>query len=274
MGGRGSNSKMAKQPPPTPLQTTPPIQTNPPAQPRQIQRQPPTDQNVPVTPAAVTRLSQMSDAQLAQLATTAKTISMPNFLSDRNDQTQQFVFAAGINDKPQVLDDADFAQFMADNSIPQSQLLSRSVGPITYTNRDGSRVSLSANDVIDMMKYSRLNYIGGKVGGQAYGAGTYFDMTGGKKTAYGGSMATTATAVLNPATARVITDTQLRVKAAQFARTHPQFVRAVGAYDTRFNNNNMSIYALAMGYNVIRDSSSGYHNVIDRSALVYKKSNS
>ena len=38
-----------------------------------------------------------------------------------------------------------------------------------------------------------------------------------------------------------------------------------------FFNNNMSVYALAMGYNVIKDSSSGYHNVIDRKALVYKK---
>lgn len=47
----------------------------------------------------------------------------------------------------------------------------------------------------------------------------------------------------------------------------------LAAYSTTFHNNNMSIYALAMGYNVIKDSSSGYHNVIDRSALVYKRSN-
>lgn len=270
MGGRGSNSRIAKQAPQPPLQM-PPIQPQPPMQAKQINQQPPTDQNVPVMPAAVTNLSQMTDAQLAQLATAAKTVSMPNFLSDVDDQTQRFVFAAGINDRPQVLDDAAFAQFMADNNIPRSQLLSRSVNPITYTNNDGSRVTLSADDVIDMMKYSRLNYIGGKVGGQAYGAGTYFDMTGGQRTGYGG---TTATAVLNPATARVITDRQLQVKAAQFARTHPQFARAAGPYNTSFHNNNMSIYALAMGYNVIRDSGSGYHNVIDRSALVYRQSNS
>ena len=272
MGGRGSNSRIAKQAPSPPIQT-PPIKLQPkqPLQAQQINQQPPTDQNVPVTPAAVTNLSQMTDAQLAQLATAAKTVSMPNFLSDVDDQTQRFVFAAGINDRPQVLDDAAFAQFMADNGIPRSQLLSRSVNPITYTNNDGSRVTLSADDVIDMMKYSRLNYVGGKVGGQAYGAGTYFDMTGGRRTGYGG---TTATAILNPATARVITDTQLRTQAAQFARTHPQFARAAGAYNTSFHNNNMSVYALAMGYNVIKDSSSGYHNVIDRSALIYKQSNS
>ncbi len=268
MGGRGSSSRIAKQaPPPAP----PPIQPKPPLQAQQVRQQPPTDQNVPVTPAAVTNLSKMSDAQLAQLAMAAKTVSMPNFLSDVDDQTQRFVFVAGINDRPQVLDDAAFAQFMADNGIPRSQILSRSVKPITYINNDGSKVTLSGDDVLDVLKYSRLNYIGGKKGGEAYGAGAYFDMTGGQQTGYG---STTATAVLNPATARVITDTQLRVKAAQFARTHPQFAKAAGPYDTSFYNNNMSIYALAMGYNVIKDSGSGYHNVIDRGALVYKKSNS
>lgn len=269
MGGRGSNSKIQRRTP-TVTPAAPPLQ-QPTLQPNQpISQQPPTDQNTPVQPAAVTNLTQMTDAQLAKLAMDAKTVDMPNFLNDVADQTQRFVFMAGINEKPTVLDDADFDQYMKDNGISRSQLLSRSVNPITYTNNDGTRVTMSASDVIDMMKYSRLNYIGGKVNGQAYGAGTYFDMAGGRNTGYGG---TTATAVLNPSTAKIITDTQLRTKAAAFAQSHPQFARAIGAYDTSFYNNNMSIYALAMGYNVIKDSSSGYHNVIDRSALVYKKSN-
>ena len=168
---------------------------------------------------------------------------------------------------------SDFSQYMKDNNIPSNQIISRSVSPITYRNNDGTTVKMSANDVIDMMKYSRLNYIGGKVNGQAYGAGTYFAMNGGSNTGYGG---TTATAVLNPATAKVITDRQLATRARAFAQSHPQFAKAVGAYNTSFYNNNMSIYALAMGYNVIADAYGGsntYYNVIDRSALVYKKSN-
>lgn len=266
MGGRGSNSKIQRRiPTPTLIPQPTPPQVNQP-----ITQQPPTDQNTPVQPAAVTNLSQMTDAQLAQLAQQAKTIDMPNFLNDVADQTQRFVFAAGINEKPTVLEDSDFDQYLIDNNIPRSQILARSVSPITYRNNDGTTVKMSADDVIDMMKYSRLNYIGGKVNGQAYGAGTYFDMTGGRNTGYGG---TTATAVLNPNTARIITDRQLASQARAFAQSHPQFARAVGAYDTSFHNNNMSIYALALGYNVIKDSTSGYHNVIDRSALVYKKSN-
>ena len=268
MGGRGSNSNMQTRMPGTSY-TPQPIapQSNQP-----VSQQPPTDQNTPVQPAAVTNLSQMTDAQLAQLVQQSKAVDMPNFLGDISDQTQRFIFTAGVNELPTVLDDNAFAQYMADNNIPQSQVLTRSVNaPKPYRNNDGTLVKLSANDVIDIMKYSKLNYIGGKVGGQAYGAGTYFDMTGGRNTGYG---STTATAVLNPATARVIDDRTLATKARSFAQSHPQFARAAGAYNTSFRNNNMSIYALAMGYNVIKDHYGGYHNVIDRSALVYKKSNS
>lgn len=263
MGGRGSNSKIQTAAPATRSHVNPQQQVP-------VSQQAPTAQNTPVTAAAITALSQMTDAQLAQLVRQSKSIDMPNVLKDVADQTQAFVFAAGLNEMPTVLDDADFAQFMQDNNISNSQILSRSVNPITYTNANGSSITMKASDVIDMLKYSRLNYIGGKVGGQAYGAGTYFDQTGGSSTGYGKA---TAIAVLNPKTAKVITDSQLSTKARAFAQSHPQFAKAAGAYDTSFHNNNMSIYALAMGYNVIKESTGGYHNVIDRSALVYRKSN-
>lgn len=269
MGGRGSNSRIAPQPSQ--------VQQKPPLRAKMVRQQPPTDQNTPVTPMAGDKVSQMSDAQLAQLVMQSKNVDMPNFIGDVDDQTQKFVFTAGMNDRPQVLDDAEFNQFLADNNIPSSQIISRTVNPITYTNNDGTTVRLSSDDVIDILKYSRLNYVGGKRGGQGYGAGTYFDMNGGGPTDYGqGNGQKTVTAVLNPATARIITDTQLEIKAAQFAKSHPQFAKAVGKYTParqQWYNNNMSIYALAMGYNVIKDSTSDYHNIIDRRAIVYRKNN-
>ena len=132
------------------------------------------------------------------------------------------------------------------------------------------------------MRYSRLNYIGGKHGGQAYGAGTYFAMTGGSNTGYGGAP---AQAVLNPKTAKIIGDTELYMAAKSFARSHPKFAQAMGGTPrnpVNIDQSNQSVWALAMGYNVITDhskDSSGkylrgrgdYYNVIDRSALVYKK---
>ena len=254
---------------PPPLQPQTPVNTMNPANANQT----PNDQNTPVQPGALTNLSQMSDDDLAQLVNDSKNAIMPNHLADADDPTQKFVYQAGLNALPQVLDSASFQQFMQDNNISQAQILARSVKPIQF-NAMGVNFSYSAQNVADMMMYSKFNYIGGKHGGQAYGAGTYFAQTGGANTGYGGL---TVNAVLNPATARVISDTQLARQAAAFAKTHPKFARAVGGYvssGSKFRGNNMSIWALAMGYNVIYDGtndSSTYYNVIDRSALVYRK---
>ena len=245
----------AAQQNPTPQNTQPPVNSAP-------------------TPTGFQTLQNMSDDELATLATKSKTAQMPNQLSDVSDVTQRFVFTAGINDKPQVLDNSEFNTFMKDNNLTTSDLLSRDVNPVTYTNNSGTQVKMTSTDVADMMMYSRYNYIGGKQGGQAYGAGTYFDHTNGNSTGYGGSGSKTVVAVLNPATARSISSHNLASKARQFAQTHPNFAKAVGSYNSAFSGgkNNMAIYALAMGYNVITDgSSNGYVNVIDRSALVYRK---
>ena len=48
----------------------------------------------------------------------------------------------------------------------------------------------------------------------------------------------------------------------------PQFAQALG----RADSDNYSIYAMAMGYNVITSDVNGYHNIIDRKALVYRAS--
>ena len=256
MGGRGSTSKLKKRVPQQ--QTT----QNP------ITQQPPTPDNTPVVNGALTALSQMSDDQLATLMANSKTVDMPNHLNDAVDATQKFAYTAGVNEMPTVLDDSAFDQFLKDNNIPRSNILSRSVSGTSY-NSGGIKFNLTATDITDMMKYSALNYVGGKHGGQVYGAGTYFDMNGGRNTGY--ASGATAIAVLNPQTARCIDKTSLQSMAANFAVSHPKFASQVG----RVNNSTLSIYALAMGYNVITDSKTNpsYHNVIDRKAIVYRKSN-
>lgn len=274
MGGRGSKSSFAGRSTSTGTvfrqlvgnaqQMQPQVQAQMPPQ-QQVQNQPPTQNNTPVQPGALTALTQMSDDQLAQLAQLAKTTQLPNHLNDVDDLTQKFVYTAGLNARPTVMDQAAFNQFMADNHIPRSQILSRSVSGATY-RVGNTQYNLSPQQVIQMFTQSRLTYSGGKVGGQALGGGTYFDMNGGGNTGYGG---TTMTGVLNPATARVITTSDLARKAQAFAASHPKFARAVGAYSGGTfgsKTNNASIYALAMGYNVIQRGS--YHNVIDRSAVV------
>ena len=229
--------------------------------------QTPNDQNTPLQPGAVTALTQMTDDELASLVNASKTAIMPNHLADVDDVTQRFVYQAGLNALPQVLDAAEFQQFMQDNGITQNEILARSVNPIKVTVPGGVQLNYTAQMITDMMMYSKLNYIGGKHGGQVYGAGTYFAQTGGRNTGYGGH---TVNAVLNPATTRMISLNQLQRRAQTFAQSHPKFTRAIGGY----RHDNVSVWALVMGYNVISDGSTGmgaYRNVIDRSALVYRK---
>ena len=291
MGGRGGSSGLKKVPAgqvypgtrfpnrmvtvnaqgkPVPQQTQQAAPTQ--ATPKQtgpVQNQVPDNNNTPVTPNPLAQLQGMSDGQLAQFYKQSQQVKMPNHLNDVDDKTQKFVFALGMNDKPTVMDQTQFRQFMSDNNIPRSQILSRSINGGQVNTSAGNTGKLTPQDIADMLKYGRLNYVGGKIGGQAYGAGTYFDMNGGGNTWYGSG--TTLTGVLNPATAKVVTDSKLRQLAQAFDKSHPQFAKATGGYSQSFRNNNMSIYATVLGYNVIKDASGSYHNVIDRKALVLVK---
>lgn len=267
MGSRGSAAKNtggSAVAPPSYYTNTNNASINAVFQQLQQQMTDPTPSQPPVNVDAADTLSKMTDDELAALANASKKVDMPNHLNDVSDATQRFVYAAGLNGKPQSLDASEFAQYMADNRISQSKVMSRSVNGNTITV-NGTQMVLSSAMIKAQFTDSKYNYIGGKYGGMAIGAGTYFDMNGGGNTGYGGD---TMTAILSPS-ARVIDSSTLSLQARQFAQSHPKFARAVGAYNTNFYGNNMSIYALAMGYNVIKSGS--YHNVIDRTAVIVRK---
>ena len=270
MGGRGSKSGLLRAPRltlPQQQQPQPQVQPLQPPQPPQPQPDltPGSDlQTATQATATLAQIASMTDDQLAQAVIDSRSVDMPNFLNDIPDQTQKFVYQVGLNGAPQVMDQQQFDQFLQQNNIPRSQIMSRSVsgnGPY------------SAQQITDMFRYSELTYIGGKQGGQASGAGTYFDMNGGGNTGYGyGRTSATMQAVYNPATARVIDFHRLQSQARSFAASHPKFAAAVGSFRAG-GNGNASIYALAMGYNAISGGpvSSTYQNIIDRSAVVVLK---
>lgn len=273
MGSRGSSSRSGGSGYASPVSFTQFTQTNNAninAVFQQLQQQmnDPTPSAPPVNTNGVDTLSQMSDDELAALVAASKTVDMPNHIGDVNDATQRFVYAAGLNEKPQAMDAAQMAQYMKDNNIPQGQMLSRSVNANTITV-NGTQIVLSSAMIKAQFTDGKYNYIGGKYGGMAYGAGTYFAMNGGGNTGYGGD---TLNAILSPS-ARVVYENTLYTKARSFAASHPKFAKAVGS----INNRNQSIYALAMGYNVIssspniRGNSGDYYNVIDRKALIVRK---
>ena len=224
---------------------------------------------VTISVGGVGQLSQMTDDQMEQVVRSSYKIDMPNQLKDARDRTQRFVYAIGLNEKPEVLDDKAFNKYLSDNNIPKSAIISRSVSNPPPYQVNGITYQLTAQDVTDMLKYSSLNYIGGKHGGQAYGAGTYFEQNGGKNTGYG--RGATMIGVINRQKANIITRNNLLNKIPAFQKSHPKTAAAIGAVSSR----NYSIYAACMGYNVISSGSGSgtYFNVIDRAALILRKSN-
>ena len=67
----------------------------------QVANQTPNAQNTPVSSNALANFSSLSDAQMAAVINQAKQATLPNFLSDRHDITQQVVYALGLNKKPE-----------------------------------------------------------------------------------------------------------------------------------------------------------------------------
>lgn len=127
--------------------------------------------------------------------------------------------------------------------------------------------------VAQMWTSDPYNYIGGKHGGQALGAGAYFAMNGGKSTGYA-SGGTSTKAILNPQTAKVITTGALMRQAQRWAQNHPkanaQLQKMAKKSQASFGNAQYSLYAAVLGYNVIHGGMN-YYNVIDRSAVIVRQ---
>ena len=219
--------------------------------------------------------NKMSDDELANALKISRNVQMPNHIADVSDDTQNFAYANKLNAKPTVLSDSDFDNFLKQNGISDSQILIREVNGATF-NSGGIRYNLTANDITDMFKTSDINYIGGKRGGQAYGAGTYFGMEG-RNGSTGYASGATMMAVLNPKTARVISRNKISSEWNKFIANKPKLAKE---YNSRGSVGGMSVQALLMGYNVITsaynnssNSRGDYYNVIDRSAVVVRANN-
>ena len=260
-------------------QPTPPVQPTAPVQP--VSQQNAMIQASKVASIygndTVAKFATMTDDQLAQAVKDAKNVDMPNHIADIPDPTQNFVFANGLNAKPTVLSDSDFDDYIKNNKISSTEYLIREVNPIT-TTVNGVKFKYSADDINDMFKSGDLNYIGGKHGGQVYGAGTYFAMGGfNHQSGYGngkdGVDYKTMVAVFDKSKTKVISASSVGSEWKKFSKTHPKTASQTGL--------SSSIRALLMGYNVITSNGAGlihgpndtYYNVIDRSCLVVRASN-
>ena len=277
MGGRGTSSQSRGSATVSGRQA-PRIQAQPqPAQPQPAQQVQPAPTQMPLPPAprqtSLDQLSKMNDSQVLSILKTAEHADLPNHLKDKYDPTQQLVYTIGLNAPPQVMDKKSFDAFRHANNIPSSQIMTREVNGGKFRTTAGTSRNLTSQQVAQMWTSDPYNYIGGKHGGQALGAGAYFDMNGGRSSGYARN-GTSTFAILNPNTARVITTGRLTREANRWAQTHPkanaQLQKMARRSQASFGNAQYSLYAAVLGYNVIT-SSGGYHNVIDRSAVIVRQ---
>ena len=285
MGGRGTSSGRSTNQIPwanNKWANTPscigPQQSPPPAPPQPAQQVQPAPTQMPLPPAprqtSLDQLSKMNDNQVLSILKTAEHADLPNHLKDKYDPTQQLVYTIGLNAPPQVMDKKSFDAFRHAKNISSSQIMTREVNGGKFRTTAGTSRNLTSQQVAQMWTSDPYNYIGGKHGGQALGAGAYFDMNGGRSSGYGRSNSTSTYAILNPNTAKVVTTGRLTREAARWAQTHPkadaQLQKMARRSQASFGNAQYSLYAAVLGYNVITSGGS-YYNVIDRSAVIVRQ---
>ena len=205
----------------------------------------------------LTDVQQMNDQELHDILLAITKQDLPDYLMPNNQQ--RFTYALGLNQKPIVEDDATFA-------------LNSKGKEVIYNAQSKAALSgytLTGDDIHDFIKYGddTLQQNG------IHGNGIYFTPSQSASSGYGNRM---SAARLNPATARIVTESQLKREYDSWIKTHPQSRKALG-YMSRngngYGSNTYSQFAMIRGYNVIESTQHGTtYTVLDRSALIYSKS--
>lgn len=284
IGGATNNisaSASAPQPQPTPMPQPTPQPQQPQQQPNQNQ-QPQQPQIHQVSVNDLTSLQQfanLDDRAMAKAIYDSGNTMLPVFLRDQPSATQNLVFAQGWNEAPLVLNNPAWNAYLAQNNIPKSQVMFRSSNPASYFDIPlQMQIDLTDAETADLLRYGQYSYIGGKYGGQALGAGSYFSMRATGRSIYGSA---TMKAVLSP-NANIIDENALRTQTNMFNSKMPLTSSEIRRAANRFyspkswtgsSGEQSSLYALALGYNVVRASDHDYHNIILRNAIVMNKWN-
>ena len=259
---RGGQGAMKSQVQPTPIAPTPTPQIpmgRGPINAQQLWQDAKTKGSIDLTESGITLadVQQMSDKELHDILLAITKQDLPDYLMPNNQQ--RFVYALGLNQKPIVEDDATFA-------------LNAKGKEVIYNAQSQANLSgytLTGDDIHDFIKYGddTLQQNG------IHGNGLYFTPSQGASSSYGNRM---SAARLNPATAKIITESQLKREYDNWIQSRPQTRKALG-YMARngngYGDNTYSQFAMLRGYNVIQSTQHGTtYTVLDRSALIYSKS--
>lgn len=201
---------------------------------------------------------QMSDDQKADVIDAMIKQGVPAHLADND--FQKMIYNIGLNDKPQLVDDATL------DSMNGTELF-RTINNVYDSQND---ISYTADQIARQVQAGRVTRVSDN-GGSVYGRGIYFADNKSDSAMYGntyGNVQKTAQirCKLN-SNAKVISHNKALqgVSAEKASRSKLGMVLRKCDYDSQ-----ASIYALAKGYNVIT-SGHGYYNILNRNAVTMSK---
>lgn len=273
MGGRGSNSGLASSGSMTPQPQINPAPQAMPVPAAAVQNAPPSTAPQAMGGGSLLSGGQISytplnqkdeaDTSMHDFLINVQSVDMPQFLCDSH--LQRMIYGLGMNDKPQIVSDKQLNAMVKQGAVPIYRTVNDS-------DDDVQGISMTSDDICDMMTDGSLSYVGRGV----HGDGLYFSDSKRGSKLYGnpGQNPKTLRAVLNPAKARAISESSLQSAYDAFVKSHPRTRRALGFAKAHSTSDSMSQFALLMGYNVITTKvgyNETYYTVIDRSALIMSK---
>jgi hypothetical protein len=200
----------------------------------------------------------MTDDEKADFISANIKNDVPDHLA-KND-FQRFVYNSGLNEKPQIVDDATLDTmtgteiFRTVNSVYDRQ------NDLSYTGEQIAKQVMGG-------RYTRVSDNGGSV----YGRGIYFADSYSSSTSYGGTRGDSKkTAVMRGklnSNAKVVNYYTASQGVSKEISSASKLGRVLKKADS---DSRVSIYAMAKGYNVI-SSGHGYLNVLNRNAITMSK---
>ena len=173
---------------------------------------------------------------------------------------QKFVYNSGLNDKPDVVDDATL------NSMNGTEMF-RTVNNVYDRQND---ISYTADQIAKQVMAGRVTRVSDN-GGSVYGRGIYFADSKSGSSSYGNSRGNVKKTAqvrckLN-ANAKVMTYSTASNGVYKEMRSGSKLGKVLSKCDS---DSRVSIYAMSKGYNVI-SSGHGYYNVLNRNAITMSK---
>ena len=197
----------------------------------------------------------MSDDDKADVISKAVSQGVPDHLSQSD--FQKFIYNSGLNDKPDVVDDATLDSM-------NGQELFRNVNSVYDDDND---IGYTAQQIAKQVMAGRVTRTSDN-GGSAYGRGIYFATTYGSSAMYGhttGNIQKTAVmrAKLNN-NAKIISYNKAVNGCNKEISSGSKLGKILAKCDPASAH---SIYAMCKGYNVISDGYNDYMTVLNRGAL-------